>query len=429
MIGEELLNLIRGPVLPPGTLGGAPNPTPNPGQPLPPPQGQGQGAQAAPGPGGGGQTPQNPSAAPQSPTDLASLYMQLEARNRSANEIDRGLTTMAAAFSTPQMASALMGNMPQQQDAGAQLGNMLRLQQMQRQQQGMQQMLSPDFINEMSGKLGMSPAMVTAGIYSGKIGDMITAASGLSGPQNLQDMNRAKVVWQSQNPGQTPPDYMLSPDKWQIHTQTEGDKAKDVVATQGNLQPATQGYDLQLSNINQLLDPNNKKYLDEFVGPIQSKIKPVSDMSPQAQALKATYDTVMASQFGSAVQDFPGSRISTKELQADAPSKSSMSLSQGTDSFLKATQQYQNQLENHRANLFGKAQQLNAPGLTDYDYDKLIDPIYKPGGALASESAPKRTVVPTQIQSPADYAALPKGKAYIVPKGYPEAGQTRYAGY
>jgi hypothetical protein len=202
MIGEELLNLIRGPVLPPGTLGGAPNPTPNPGQPLP--QGQGQGGQVAPAQGG---APQNPSAAPQSPPDLAQLYMQLDARNRSANEIDRGLTTMAAAFSTPQMASALMGNMPQQQDAGAQLGNMLRLQQQQtmmRQQQAAAAGAEGAFTSLFPGA---KPGLGTELFNMGKLGDVMTAHIASMNPTEQQkNVDAATNAWAAANPNAKPED-------------------------------------------------------------------------------------------------------------------------------------------------------------------------------------------------------------------------------
>jgi hypothetical protein len=75
-----------------------------------------------------------PTAATQSPPDLANLYLQMEQRNRSANEIDHGLNLMAAAFSTPSMANAIMGSQRQGADPGAQLGNLIILQNMQRMQ-------------------------------------------------------------------------------------------------------------------------------------------------------------------------------------------------------------------------------------------------------------------------------------------------------
>jgi hypothetical protein len=92
-----------------------------------------------------------PTAATQSPPDLASLYLQMEQRNRSANEIDHGLNLMAAAFSTPSMANAIMGSQRQGQDPGAQLGNLLQLQSMQR----LQNMPPPG--SGQGGQGGMDP--------------------------------------------------------------------------------------------------------------------------------------------------------------------------------------------------------------------------------------------------------------------------------
>jgi hypothetical protein len=179
MIGAELLNLMYGNPYSQlaGAMNPAPQPAPNPNpnappspqgarpmqtgfmQPMPPgtpprpagpmppggpPVGGPQppaggppapGAPNTPPPPPPGQAALPPTAATQSPPDLASLYLQMEQRNRSANEIDHGLDLMAAAFSTPQMASAIMGSQRQGADPGAQLGNLIMLQNMQRMQQ------------------------------------------------------------------------------------------------------------------------------------------------------------------------------------------------------------------------------------------------------------------------------------------------------
>jgi len=108
----------RGAQVSPGAPQMAPG-GPPPNTPPPPPPGQ----QGLP-----------PTAATQSPPDLASLYLQMEQRNRSANEIDHGLNLMAAAFSTPSMANAIMGSQRQGADPGAQLGNLIMLQNLQRMQ-------------------------------------------------------------------------------------------------------------------------------------------------------------------------------------------------------------------------------------------------------------------------------------------------------
>ena len=115
MIGQQLLSLMYGDpadqiarTLNPG------GPNPNPGAPQPPSGASG----AAPGAGGGSgaaaaQPPSQPPLAPanatQSPPDLAALYTQLHAQDRSANQIDRGVAMMASAFGTQQQQHDMMG--------------------------------------------------------------------------------------------------------------------------------------------------------------------------------------------------------------------------------------------------------------------------------------------------------------------------------
>lgn len=61
--------------------------------------------------------------------------MQLEQRNRSANEIDHGLAMMASAFAAPGTQGQIMHSMDNQNpDPGAQLQNLIMLQNMQRMQ-------------------------------------------------------------------------------------------------------------------------------------------------------------------------------------------------------------------------------------------------------------------------------------------------------
>lgn len=176
MIGMELLNLLQGgdpmyralappnpnpqpsPQAPPQEVGDSPQFLRNlqqlqrqhalgaPGTtqqitPPPFPNANVQGGSPAPGAlpspqGGQGQPlPQSgpPSSAPQSPPDLASLYMQLMQRQRSANEIDRGLALMASAYAAPGTQGQIMHSMDQNQpDPGQMMGNLLQMQYMSR---------------------------------------------------------------------------------------------------------------------------------------------------------------------------------------------------------------------------------------------------------------------------------------------------------
>jgi hypothetical protein len=406
-MGGLLANLMTG--NPMGQLNQAlAGPQPGQGAPAPAAGGGGQPGAAAP-PGG----PALPNAqATQSPPDLAQLYFKLERSQQLGDSLNRHMALMAGGFKGPpggaqQIMQGMTGG--GSQDPGALLQNLL----MMRQQQAMMGAPAPPGVNPQYW------AILPPDARAKVAGDIITQQAGIGGPPVTQEMQRGKQVYMSQHGITDPndsaiPNYYKYPDQYQTHTEVEGQKAKEVSATQNNFQDAVQGYDLQLSNINQLLDPANKQYINEFVGPYQSKFKPTGELSPQAQALKKIYDTTMAAQFGSAVQDFPGSRISTKELVADAPSKSSMGLEQGADSFLKATEQYRDQVLNHRTNLFGKAQQFGNPGLSDAEYDKYMNPIYKEGGSMGSD-APVNRPAPVAIQSPGDIANLEPGRKIILP--------------
>lgn len=110
-IGTGVLNLMYGNPLAP--LGGGPAALPQNRQGGPPaPVGTSSGGSGAPPPSPSPGAPQVPSPAAQSPPDLAQLYVQLAQRQQSANMIDRGLTTMAMANSTPSMQRALASSMP-----------------------------------------------------------------------------------------------------------------------------------------------------------------------------------------------------------------------------------------------------------------------------------------------------------------------------
>ena len=178
----------------------------------------------------------------------------------------------------------------------------------------------------------------------------------------------------------------------------------------------------------------------EFLGTIGS-IRPVATMSTNGKAAWALYKQIMATQFSAGVQDFKGAgRITQQELTQDAPSQSTMGqLNQDPEDFMRGVATYRNQLATHRANLFGKAGQLDDPALGEQDYG-LISPIYKPGGDLfvagqkgrsppaaaaassSSSSAPEATGGATDLRGSkdpdGDYAKLPSGAVFIGPDGH-----------
>jgi len=430
--------------LPGGAPGGAP---PNP---------------AATGAGGAGQQPLPQAQVYQADPvtgGMASLLMQAHQRDRTANAIDRNTAGIVAGFSPAGERSAILGSVQPQDDTVGVADQIVGLQKqkfqneqagkfasgvslMLQQKYGMSkeqadgiaanpqvagQFIEPTDVQKNIAdweKSARASGMSEADIAAQKA--IMLGAAAMPGLDPVQkDMNHDLMAWRANkdNAGKSPPSYLTNVEEYKLHVQGETQKTKEVTATQGNFQPALQAYDKQISELNEFLDPKNREVdpatgmapLDELTGWYNKTLKPTYQLSERAKRLQTVYTTLMAGQFASAVQDFPGSRISTKELLTDAPSKSTMDLGQSTGDLVKATEQYRDQLLDHRANLFGKAQQLDDPNLSDAEHDKYVNQIYKAGGDLGPKAVSRAP--PVEIKSPADALNLPAGRAFVPPDG------------
>lgn len=397
------------------------------------PAGQGgpQGQQGAPQGGTPAATMPNGQQAPQafqSPSDLSQMYLAMVQRAQAERGFNSGLALLAASAypgRTPGGAAGIANAMNAGvQDPSTTFGNLMQLQMYGQEMQNRQAMRAaiPDMLEKAGIDQKFAPIVMANPDILSKI---LETQAGVGGGPAWMAQKRAEAALTAAGK-QIPwtPGDPTSYDAWtKTNTASEEAKKKEVDATQGNFQPAVQAYDQQLKNVDELLDPKNRDALGELTGWYSATIKPTAALSDEAQRLKKVYDTVMAGQFSSAVQDFPGSRISTKELVADAPSKSTMGLVQSTPDLVKATQDYRQQIVQHRANLFGKAQQLGSADLSDADYAQ-VNPIYKDGGDLAPKSAINRQGPDTSVKTEADIAKLPHGRAFVIPDG---TGRIGYA--
>ena len=265
------------------------------------------------------------------------MFLQLTQRQQASEGFNRGLGMLAAGFAQPRDRAAMIDAMSGQGggDPGTLMGRIMQLQ-----QYNQAQARYADLVNNSDAwakSLNMDPGafktLVTAAGPEGAgaaISKIAEANAGVSGDPTIQEMNRAKGVYMAQNGITDPhdpriPDMYNYPEQYKAGVQTEAGKAKEIVATQTNFQPAVQTYDEQIQHVNNLLA--NPKGYAEIAG-LKGAITPTTALTADGQRAWQDYKTIMAGQFGSAVQDFPGSRISTKELVADAPSKSTMGLMQ-----------------------------------------------------------------------------------------------------
>ena len=396
----------------PGQPGSPQGPQPLAGQNAPP--GGPAGPGGSPDPSGGPAAPQQQQQAPptpqayQSTPDMAQMFLALSQQNQAKQDFWGGLAGVAQALHpgrvTPGMVKSITGT---SQDAGSMFNNYMQLQAWQQQNTRYNDLFNNS--DKYAASFGVDPDMFKATIAAagpqgaGQIlGRIAEAQMGLTGTQTDKEYKQAMKpgVWGSTPDSQDAQGNPLPKPTEAAWDQMQRDKmTADKLETtrlagdRGNFQPALQTYDEHIAQMNELLDPKNEAALKELTGWWNAKLKnPMlggGNLSTDAQRLKTLYTTLMASQFASAVQDFPGSRISTKELLTDAPSKSTMDLAQDYPDFLRSAGDYREQLLNHRSNLFGKTGQLSDPSLTDADYDR-ISPIYKQGGSLYAKGQPLR---------------------------------------
>jgi hypothetical protein len=202
---------------------------------------------------------------------------------------------------------------------------------------------------------------------------------GLTGTQTDKEYKQAVQQFQTANPGQSlPPE--LTTEAGFAESQAEKikagtTKAADLVADQHNFAPALTNYDKGIGLVDQFMTPAMQEGAKEFLGTV-GQYKPIAAMSAQGKAAYALYKQIMATQFSAGTQDFKGAgRITQQELTQDAPSQSTMGqLNQDPSDFFAGVQKYRDQLAEHRANLFGAAQQTNDPRLSDADYTKYVAP-------------------------------------------------------
>jgi hypothetical protein len=415
MIGQELLNLMYG--NPYNQMAAAmnpqPAPNPNPNAP-PPPQGAPPGGPKPPMPPGapnslaGGPPPQGapnappppppgqqglpPTAATQSPPDLASLYLQMEQRNRSANEIDHGLDMMAAAFSTPSMANAIMNSSRGQgQDPGAQLTNLIALQNMQRLNAARPAMIAGLSGGGAPGAGGLSSPGMDPNMLAGMTNEQLQAlaadqAKNRLGAQNklLEDVNQGRYEAVAALPKLT--DSMTQMDNGIniIKNTQEGDTTAlaNIMANKSKKQ-AVAG---MLST-----DDSKEGWWGTWLGQHQQDW---ANLTPAEQAVAMQMKQLGGQIYGEAFTSLGGqSRRSTQEVAGIKSGLSQINdLTQplvspdGQSGYLPSLQRLQDKIHKGMANAYGAAGNLDAiPENLRFDASgqPLVDPTFRPGGQFA----------------------------------------------
>jgi hypothetical protein len=333
------------------------------------------------------------------------LMLQLYDRTRREDQFNRGMAGLAKAIYPGRTSDAWMQSMTGNQNPNQTFNSLMQLQEMQQGQQVRQAQW--DQLPKIADSTGIPLETLKADFLANKLPDVLAMQSGVGGPPDMRDQKQAQMQWRRDNPNQPMPAYMTGDPK------AYAAEVKRRAGDQVNLEPALTLYDNKINQIDELL--KNDSGLKSLTSAPGRYLSPGLMSDAEAKAWQQ-YQQVMAGQFTEGVQDFPGSRISTKELVTDAPSKSQMgNLGQGYGNMVQAAQDYRARLVEHRAQLFGKAQVIDDPRLTNEDYKKYIAPsIYAPGKALGPGSTTRDLTTPT----PAVTAPPAEAIAYL--KNHPE---------
>jgi hypothetical protein len=352
-----------------------------PAGPAGPPGASGGPAGAGGAPGGAAPPPPQPMAT-QTPPDLGQMFVQLMQRQQADQGFNRGLGMLAAGFAQPRDRATMVDAMSQGsgQDAGGLMSNLMKLQQynIEQQQMAAYRQAIPGMLEKAGIDQSYAPLVMANPDILSKI---VENQAGVSGNPAWQAQIKAEAAYAAA--GKLPPWTPHDPTSYDAWTKantastvaTEKTQADDLVADKHNFAPALANYDKTIGQIDQFMTPQMQEGAKQFLGTV-NQARPVAWMDANGKAAYALYKQIMAGQFSAGTQDFKGAgRITQQELTQDAPSQSTMgSLNQDPADFFAGAQKYRDQLAQHRANLFGAAQQSTDPRLSDTDYAKYVAP-------------------------------------------------------
>jgi hypothetical protein len=384
-----------------------------------------------------------------SPADLVSMYVQLAQHQQASETFNRSLGLLAASAYPGRRPDIIMRAMEGQgQDAGGMIGNIIKLQEFNQQQQAYQAQMAavPALAQQLYGDQSQESLMkARALVGSGQFGAIEANLAGVGGSPAWQAQKKAELaLTQAGKPIPWTPGDPDSYNAFKIRTDKDAaDKQKDLDADTANFQPALDAYDNMIKDAHTLIDPTKTPGLDDIVGgKVNSmKTKDTPLLANTTQQAIGLYDKIMGKQYASGVQDFHGAgRITQQELKQDLPGQSTMSnRQQSAEDFRQGVNDYIATLQQKRALLFGKAGQLANPALSDADYNSPSMAIYRPGGSLYAPNQRDRpaSAAPAPAASPpvaaannagpldlrtskdpdGDYAKLPSGATFTGPDG------------
>ena len=374
---------------------------------------------APPAPGGAPQPPPAlpqsgpPSTAPQSPTDLASLYMRLMQQQRSGSAIDHGLALMASAYAAPGTQGQIMHSMDNQQpDASSMMNNLVQLQQM----QNLQNLPQPG-------------GGATASAGGASTGGMDPRTWALLPPDA-----KLKIIEQNAQSG------------LQIQQQGAEEKQKDLLDAQQKAPSSLQQMNDMDNVANQLKGPMNAALTSIIASPTArvaaEKLLETDPAKEPGDAMRQVYAGMLSSDQLAALNQLKkldaqvysdafqstGSRRTQQEVQNLKGGISPLlNFNQSPDAYMGQFNDFQNNLHKTMANTYGAAGRVDEiPDTIKWDMSDpknpkpTVDSAYLPNGDRYAGKGGQWASSPPKAQGGGgdfNYAAIPSGTVYTAPDG------------
>jgi hypothetical protein len=356
------------------------------------------------------------------------LYLQAVQRQHAEEGLNRAMGGIAAAFAPPGQAGVWMHSMDNMsQDPTGMMGNIMKLQQYQYEQQIRQQDLAnmPGYAKQIYGDNPTPEQIATTRMLynSGQLPQAIEQSQGITGTGPKANMRLAGQAWDRDHPGQPRPAYMTgAPDEYAI-------QSKDITDAQTAFPTLSTQLDFTHQKVQDVLNnPELKSALGKYLASgvadqnsfwttlAQGLPSSIGGMTPGEQKALADIGQLRGLQNSQAFTTGQGRR-STQETMAIAKGLGQLQDLKNPN-FIPALQQVDQQLSHARANAYGAAGYLDQMPV---ELESSLNAQYKPGGRLYSGGQLPSSRMPS-VSSPDDVAKLPSGTQFIIPSG-PHKGE------
>jgi hypothetical protein len=343
------------------------------------------------------------------------LYLQAVQRAHAEDTFNRGLSMIAAANAPPGQAGVWMHSMDNlSQDPTGMMGNIMKLQQYQYEQQGRQQMMNN--LPQIAKDMGITPAQAQAEYLADQQGFMsaVLTSQGLGAGANtaMGQMKAAQRAWQANHPNEPLPWDPGDPESYRAYAATNAmDKKNTQEQVNAGIEEAPDAIRSNQNMVEKLDWLNKHQAAAQFAltHPWAAGAEGYTGMGNQDNATAANIIQYLKS--NQYAGEFKNTKNIRSQTEASTLGNSASMLSSGTMPPDQAMGEIKRLLNDAQTNL-ANSKARGGQTLTPQEW-AAANPLYKDKGKFAAGA----TVQNDLRNNPGGYADLPSGASYVAPDG------------